>query len=223
MRDEVGKLAADEAKPVDLDQRLWGAGGLLYVEPKPPGRDVFVAHSLVSGRVIEIVYHAQRREPTLAASIVPTLCDSPPDHPTPWSVFDLNCTVPAGFRLASQRLNAGDLSLTFERDGGESLTIRQIALAQIALRRLPIEKWLMQQERAANRRYKPAGEIEKVSVDSLDGVRRTSIRRRRFGLLRRVPARLVTYALHHAGCDRLLLLQANDETTLEDVARSVVG
>jgi hypothetical protein len=223
LRGEVGRVAADEAKLIDLDQELWGAGGLLYLEPSPPGRDVFVAHSLTSRRVIEIVYHAQRRDPTLAASILPALSDSPPDQPMRWSVFDLSCTVPAQSRLASHRLNAGDLSLTFDQDGGETLTIRQIALAQIALRRLPLERWLAQQERAAGRRYKPAGDIQEISVGSIEGVARTSIRRRRFGLLRRGPPRLITYALHHAGRDRLVLLQGSDETTLNEVAQTVVG
>jgi hypothetical protein len=223
MREEVGRLAAEEATPLALDDRLWGADGLLYLEPKPPGRDIFVAHSLVSRRAVEIVYHAKQREPTLPAAIIPALADSPSDGPTPWSVFDLSCIVPAGFRLASHRLNAGDLSLTFERDGGETLTVRQVALAQIALRRLPLEQWLAQQERVADRRYKPAGEIEPVSVDSLEGLGRVSIRRRRFGLVRRLPRQSVTYALHDSARDRLLLLRATDERTAQEVARTVGG
>ena len=88
------------------------------------------------------------------------------DDPTPWSIFELSCIVPASFRLTGQRLNAGDLSLQFterraHRDGPprcffrRRLTVRQIAVAELALRRLPLDRWLAEQERPGGRTIAP--------------------------------------------------------------------
>jgi hypothetical protein len=222
MRDEVGKLAADEARPHPLERGA-GPGSLIYIEPDPPGRDVFVAHSGVSGRAIEIVRHIQRRERTLHDEILPTLIDAPADEPRRWAVFDLACIVPSRFRLVHHRLNAGDLTLSFEA-GRETLTVRQVALAGLALSRLPIERWLTNQERAVSQRYKPLGEPEAAeAIGSLAGVRRPSVRRRRFALARWLPARTMTYALHDAARDRLLLLQGSNEASIREVAATVGG
>src|SRR4051812_6330284 len=83
MRDEVGVLAADEASPQALVDQLWTAS-LLYLEPDPPGRDVWVGHSAVSGRAIEIVHHVRRRERLLPDVILPTLTDSAENQAVPW-------------------------------------------------------------------------------------------------------------------------------------------
>src|SRR6476659_1330851 len=70
LRDEVGSLAAEQARPsASALQR----SALLYVDPDPPGRDVFVAHSSTSSRVIQLIHHTHKRTRTLEESIVPFL------------------------------------------------------------------------------------------------------------------------------------------------------
>src|SRR5438105_12895676 len=52
MRDEVGVLAADEASLFELAHESWRAS-LLYLEPEPPGRDVWVGYSAGSRRAVQ--------------------------------------------------------------------------------------------------------------------------------------------------------------------------
>src|SRR5581483_1097358 len=49
MLEEVGRLAADEATPLNVSEG-W-TGGTLYIEPEPPGRDVWIGYSPRSKRV----------------------------------------------------------------------------------------------------------------------------------------------------------------------------
>src|SRR5438034_2092048 len=48
LKQEVGQLAAAEAARC--------GAGTLYLEPKPPGRDVWIGYSAPSGRLLQIVY-----------------------------------------------------------------------------------------------------------------------------------------------------------------------
>src|SRR4051794_33032561 len=60
MREEVGQLAAGEANPIST--AVTGNDSQLYLDEKPPGRDVFVGYSSQSARGIEMIYHARRRD-----------------------------------------------------------------------------------------------------------------------------------------------------------------
>ena len=81
----------------------------------------------------------------------------------PWSIFDLSCVAPKGMKLSYHRLNAGDLGLTF----GESrrlATIRQIALAEMALKRMPLGKWLDDQEQRRGKHYRVLGDARQIEL-----------------------------------------------------------
>jgi hypothetical protein len=217
LREEVGELAAAEARGIGL--KGWDAS-LLYTDPEPPGRDVWVAHSSKSRRCIEIVHHAHRRENILEGTILPELRDLPGDVATPWSIFDLACTAPAGFTLATHRLNAGDLSLTFEK-GRQTVMIRQIALASMALKRMGFDGWLADEESRCSKHYRPAGDSEQIELNGLPGVTRTMRRRRRFVMMRSLPPQLITAALHDQPRDRLVIVQASDDTLLRESSAHV--
>ena len=58
---EVGVLAAAEAVAGRASDPRWPAS-LLYLEPQPPGRDVWFGYGPVSGRMVQVIYHAHRRE-----------------------------------------------------------------------------------------------------------------------------------------------------------------
>ena len=217
LKREVGQLAAAEAVPSAAGVGGW-TSPLLYVEPAPPGRDVWVAFSPASGRLLTVVYHVRRREHPLATAVLPTLADDPADRASTWSVFDLTCVVPGGMALTAQRLNAGDLALSFADRRGAQLTVRQIAVAHLAVRRQPLAKWVADQQQPLLKHYR------RVDVDD-DPTPTTAVgrlgRRRRYFLARHRPPLLATLAVHDEPRDRLVILHGTDESMLRVVAESV--
>ena len=222
MMEEVGRLAFEESRPHDLGPFK----GRLFIEPEPPGRDVWIGHDAATGRAIQIVHQARRRERMLVETILPTLRELPLDQPMPWAIFELSCIVPEGMKLESQQLNAGDLSLSFAGKGRRQLTVRQVAVAGLALQRKPLEKWLTSQQWTMRKHYRAVSEVEPVETPidetrKLSGFRRAMRRRRRFFFLRHRPPWYVMYALHDAARDRLVLVQGTDEAMVVEATRSV--
>jgi hypothetical protein len=227
MKEEVGQLAAGEAKAFEMSGRsgAW-EGSTLYIEPQPPGRDVWIAYSKTSGRLLQLAYHAHRREHILAGMVLPTIEDFPADRATPWSVFDLGCVIPADMSLVGQRLNAGDLGLTFA-DRWNRVTVRQIAVAQLALQRMPLDGWITEQQRTMSGHYRAVGVSSDVTVGvglgrEVTGRRARMARRRRFLPMRwRLPREYVTFALHDDARDRLVILHGTDEALLCAIAATI--
>ena len=221
---EVGRLAADEAVPCPLAGD-WESP-LLYVEPAPPGRDVWVGFDAGSGRLLTVARPVgRRRERVLANVVLPTLSAAPLDRASLWSVFDLAVTVPADFALSAKQLNAGDLSLTFADRRGVTLTVRQIAVADLALRRRTLDGWIADQRKPLARVYRPDGPPVDVGVDvggrRLDARAAHVRRRRRFALAAWHPRGWSTVAAHDVARDRLVILQGTDDGLLRVVADSV--
>jgi hypothetical protein len=213
---ESGVLAANESQPLPT-RHVAGEfagkyeGGRLYTEPKPPGRDIWVAVSPTSGRTVQVVYHAQRRDTALARRLLPTFCDQSQQEVMEWAAFDLRCAAPAGWTLRRHRLNVGDLALTFGDKKHGEVTVRQIALATLALKRLPLEGWIDDQIRQRGRHYRPAGTpIVFSESPGLRGMQRISRRKRRFFYSRSLPATCITLAVEDADRDRLVIVDAPD-------------
>ncbi len=224
LRDEVGHLPSLEARSLPLPESSW-RGSMIYCDSDPPGRDAWVAHSPVSGRNVDLVYHARRRDSVLAESIVPTLRDQPPDAPTRWSVFDLSCIAPAHLMLRDHQLRAGDLRLTFVQPQ-RLISIRQIAVAKVALSRMPLEGWLRQEQGAGSLRYRAKDQPRPIAHRCSDGreligIMQSVKRRRRFFFLPWLFEELHTEALHDAVRDRLILIRGSDLTVLHDVMRTI--
>lgn len=227
MESEIGKLAAAEARELALSgfER-----SMLYIEPRPPGRDVWTAWSPVSRRLVQAVYQVRRREHLLATLILRHLRDTAPTEPVPWAVFDLSCIAPAGMRLYRQMLNAGDLSLWFVGPPGR-LGVRQIALAGVALRRKPLEGWLADERRRLGRHFRPGGDSAPAEMDAggrtLAGVSQVLLRRRRFFWAAGVPRTLHCFAAHDPLRDRLLIVHAGDmglvRRVLPTIGRAACG
>jgi hypothetical protein len=220
MNAEVGLLAADEARPLAMARGDWQAS-TLYIEPDPPGRDVWIAYSEISGRLLQVAYHAHRREHILAGMVLPSIADLSADRALPWAVFDLSCVIPGGMKLIGQRLHAGDLGLTFA-DRLQELTVRQIAVAQLALQRLPLDGWIKEQQRTTMRFYRPVGVMSDVTVKvdgrEVQGRRARMARRRRYFWMRRRPVAFYTYALHDIDRDRIVILHGTDEPLIREIA-----
>ncbi len=212
MRREVGQLACDESTLSSSDR--W-TSARLYIEPEPAGRDVWIAHCRETGRLIEVVYHAMKRDRVLQHEIVPFVHNGgePNGTASDWSVFWMNVRLPTPMKLTGQRLNVGDLTLSFSAAEG-AIVIRQIAAAGVALNRRPIDKWLA--TLGEPKRYKPDGSGDEVKIDSFEGTRLPLIRRRRQVWMRWIPASYVTYVLRDIEHDRLVLLRSpNDELARE--------
>lgn len=222
MRDEVGQLAAAEA----IDHPMSGEwqASTLFTEPDPPGRDVWVAYSKPSGRVVELIHHAHRRERILADTLLPAFHDVGEQEIVPWSVFELSCRTPAGLKLVRQRLNAGDLSLTFA-DPKRSVTVRQVAVAKLALQRMKIEQWMAQEQSLERKHYRKTGEANEIEITAdsrqLKGVCGRLRRRWRWFWLRRLAPEIRTLALHDESRDRLVIVQGSDEALCREIATSV--
>ena len=230
MRNEVGQLAADEAVIKGSlpfmsanDDRLWDSP-LLYVEPEPPGRDLFAVFSEVSGRLLTLAYHAHRREQILESTILPTLADLPVDRAVPWSIFDLNCVIPGGMKLVNRQLNAGDLGLTFA-DRYQQVTVRQIAVAKLALQRQSLDGWITEQQRINRKYYLPTGQFSDITltINGKDLAARISRchRRLRYAMLWQLPRELIAIAAHDADRDRLVILHGSDQSLLTEIAQTV--
>jgi hypothetical protein len=217
MKREVGQLAFDESTETSSD--AWPVSRL-FIEPDPPGRDVWIAYSPRTNRVVEFAYQATRREPTLRDALVPTARDEgdADGRAADWSVFWHNVSLPRAMKLTGQRLNVGDLSLSFETGNGP-LVVRQIAAAGMALGRRPIENWLA--TLGEPKRYRAVGKPEAVTVDGREGMRRRHVRRRRLFVMRWIAAGFVTYAVRDAERDRLVLVRAPDDATAESVIDGV--
>ena len=220
--EEIGRLAADEARECSMTQWL---GARLYIEPAPPGRDVWIACSKTSGRTIEIVCHVGNEESRCIEDMIASLMECAPNEPMPWAVFDLSCRVPPASRLKEMQLNAGDLSLTLchERD---LVILRQIALASLALKQRPLAKWLAEQQQKRLRWYRVVEDIAQTSVALQDGqkirgIRGTMNRRRRFAWARHVAPRWHTLLLHDEARDRLIFVEGSNAISLIKVLESV--
>jgi hypothetical protein len=226
LNQEVGALAAAESKPLKMDDDNWESS-TLYIEPKPPGRDVWCAFSESSGRLLQVAYHAHRREHILAGMVLPTIRDMPADRAMPWSIFDLTCVIPGGMKLIAQRLNVGDLGLTFA-DKYHELSVRQIAVAQLALQRMPLDGWIADQQKTSGRYHKAAGVVSDVTIRTDDGRELPGrgarmVRRRRYILMRWRAVAYFTCALHDVLRDRIVIVHSTDEGLVHEIAATVGG
>ena len=221
IREEVSDDAAKHAQPCPaLEQPNDRADILLHLERHPPGRNVLVWWSGASERLLELVHHATVRDDVFEGEVVRWLGDVSCLKMRPVAVFDLVCRVPSDLPLKLHQLNAGDLSLEFA-DGRRYVVVRQIAVAQLALHRLPLAQWLAEQQRGRGPRYRAAGEPSPLELTLRDG-------RAVSGLIGRMRRRLsflggecVTLALHDEARDRLVFVEASDEALARDVAETV--
>lgn len=227
MRQEVGQLAAQEASAYKMPGSAsdWRVSRL-YTEPEPPGRDVWLGWSERSGRVLEVVYHAKRRDRVLADDVLPTLADTKRDEALDWSIFDLSVRSPAGLTLQWYKLNAGDLSLAFSEKRGRKLAVvRQIGPASLALARQPLEGWMSQQHYPLRKLYRPMGLTSPAAVTigdrELPALRATLCRRRRLFWLWLVAPEIVLLGLHDPDRKRLVIGQGEDEPAVRQLLRTV--
>lgn len=224
MRGEVGKLAAAEARDYVMPDGGTWAVSRLYQDPKPPGRDVWAGHSRHSNRLLEVVHHAERRDPLFTDSVLPSLTDTPTDAAKRWAIFDLSFVTPPGTRVQWYRFNAGDLAVGLSTN--KRLTVvRQIGPAGLALSRQALPLWLTQMQPVVRRLYHRIDRPESATLAlpgrTLDGLRGTLHRKRRLWWLWPVAKQQTVLAFHDPVRDRLLIGQSENESALRDVLATV--
>jgi len=220
MLNEVGKLEAEKAVGYEMPSDTWDAT-LIYEDPEPPGRDIFVGYSTVSSRVFQVVYHAHRRERTLVEKILPNLIDEPESDTQDWAIFELSCRIPGGMQMVKQRLNAGDLGLEFRsNDKKTSVNVRQIAVAQLALRRRPMERWLLDQLKWRGKYFRTAEKPE-VLDEALGMIGQRWRRKRRLFWMFWHPRGYYAIARHDQERDRIVIVDATSEELAQDVLQSI--
>lgn len=193
-----------------------------FEDDDPPGRDIFLAHSIASGRLIELIHPIERVSKRLLADIVPTLRDTGADEATSWSIFDLRCTIPPGFGLDRHRLNAGDLTLTFGRKR-RTLVIRQVAPASLALAREPLDRWLERHARLWRAHYGSKRRVfESLGTDETPLLRLSLPRRRRLFFARWLAPTRCILLRHDPRLDRILMLDGDDPGLLDEVMQSAI-
>ncbi len=209
---EVGRLQSHSARRFDLP--LW-SDTLLCLESDSPGRDVFVGRSDPSHRVLQIVAPRREDEPSQTQALLESLGDGPPGQPRSWAALDLSCKIGGDWRLESHQFNAGDLSLHFQRKR-ERITIRQLALAHLALRRRPLEQWMDSQDHRSVKTAKPLT-VHAHDGRVLQGFLAES-RSRHFIFRRPTNVRL---ALHDIQRDRLLFIEASSASQAAELAQTI--
>ena len=119
--------------------------------------------------------------------------------------------------LESRQLNAGDLTLVFASKK-QRLRVRQIAVAELALKRRPLDKWLEAEQRLEKKHYRPANVTKTESAEKVTGLLR---RRRRFFFAWQIPKSISTVAVHDIGRDRLVIVQGTDDSLVKQTMESI--
>ncbi len=74
--------------------------------------------------------------------VLPSLRVTPAGHETIWSMYDISFCSPPNFELKQRHLFSGDVALAFEKSKQDSLFLRQVYPADLALKRRSFERWM---------------------------------------------------------------------------------
>jgi|GEM_PF-4809336 len=113
------------------------------------GKIFSVGYCQVSHRMLQWVYHeGSKTEVKQMTACLLLWRDQPLETQSRWKFFELDFSIPAGFRLHSATLNLGDMDLVFYDPSvwgtRHRLFLRFAYPASLALSRQPMEKWLKQ-------------------------------------------------------------------------------
>jgi len=135
---------------------------------------------------------------------LPKLRVVPPSEDSWWRIYSARFFVPAGYRLARQRLATGDIALEFVRGWGERLLVRQVYPAALALERRSMAGWLRDPVFKEHRRFR------RETEDRHEGrrIRWTGWKRLPFPLGWITPRRCDSIILQNRDLDRLLIAES---------------
>jgi len=141
------------------------------------------------------------------------------DAPTTWAVFDSPFHVPAGFVVDMHEMFLGDLSLQFTGPDRQTLMLRQIYPADLALQRREIADWL-EFSRFRTRRHFYGETEQKWAIEHrgrrMEGVRRTGVKSYPFPLSGVRSLCSIGAVVHDTEAGRLLVAEHDSPRPHDD-------
>ncbi|MBL7222268.1 MAG: hypothetical protein ISS72_00305 [Candidatus Brocadiae bacterium] len=195
-------------------------------------RGSYHAHSLmlVCGDTRRVVHLRVFFEPgnelkSLTRHVFASATSGARDGLAEWNVFDFVFRLAPDWRLQTSGLKTGCLQLAF-RDGRDDLEVTRFSLAEIVLRRAPMDEWFRGQFAKALKGFRTT--LAEEAYREHASLRCTGMLRARsrpFGLLRR--RRYVTARLWHCPeCDKLFAVRlvgdVPDDSRVDAIADTVV-
>ncbi len=191
-------------------------------------------------RLLQWVYHeGSKSEVKRMTECISLWRDQPLAAPGRWRFFELDFSVPAGFRIQSATLNLGDMDLVFTDPAvwgtRHRLYLRFAYPATLALSRQPMEKWLKQLLDRRKGAYRLKGKVAasefSTSSEQWPGLmQKANLHFILRTILRPLSFRMPTYSevsLHHwPEGNRLVWMQVaapvqRIESTRENILRSL--
>ncbi len=188
-----------------LDAKNRGKGNLM----------VWYGYAAQSDLMIEIISGGDAPDHECRKVIrrtIPSLRMFRPDESVCYCLFNRKFKVPAGFVLKIWKLESGDITLKFETGKSrESLTVRQIYPADLALSRCSIDRWMLLKRFKENRKFVPVektGPYEvKIKGVKVSGARRYGRKKIPFPLGGVLPLESVFAGLHDVAGNRLIFIE----------------
>ena len=149
-----------------------------------------------------------------------------PSAPKRYAVFGTSFEVPARFELRRHSLLLGDQTMAFSGRRAETLTLRQVYPAGLALSRADLPQWLRSLRSDRYRRYRARGPVQPFPTHdgslTLDGSMSCGRRRLPFPLGWVRPRISICGAVHDERTERLLLAQYDGAPGAIDIGTETV-
>lgn len=140
--------------------------------------------------------------------VLPTLQTTPVDAIQTWAMYSVSFLVPSGFELARRHLYSGDVALEFTRGRRDTLLLRQVYPAELALKRRSMEKWIAHYPFKDHRRVSARSmQVQDCRRGELAGLERRGWKRLPAPLGWCAPRRVHGLAVHDEGLKRLLIAE----------------
>lgn len=213
---------------------------LVHHADKRQELDRYVGYAPATGRIFDIAYHRVSRkwDRFVRNQTIGRFTEQPDDQPRRWAFFAVAFVVPDRFNHESATLNLGDMRVRFIRRAAwtarESLAVRHIYPAELALARGDLEYWMQQILTELRPLYRPRGTgwlrrrtPQTHRIDSPVGVARVvelGLRTVLTPLAWRFARRMQLMLVHDEEHDQLIALQlAARPERIEQVLGQVVA
>lgn len=108
-------------------------------------KTIWSGYSAAAGLLVEVIVTSITEEKLRNAifrTMVPAIRVSGKDEHCRWSMYDVSFVSPPRFELTQKHLFSGDIALRFARGRRETLLMRQVYPAKLAMSRRSLERWL---------------------------------------------------------------------------------
>jgi hypothetical protein len=179
---------------------------------KGGSKTIWSGYAAEAGLLLEVIVTSLTEEPLRAAifaSLVPKINVSVRDKPCCWSMYSVSFMSPPGFELNKRHLFSGDVALQFSRGRKETLLMRQVYPAGLALSRRNLERWMESAPFGERRRLRAPVRVawRRDAPRELEGIRQSGWKRLPSPLGRCAPRHSVAVAAVDKELDRLLIAE----------------